>query len=406
MLLELRIPSVPDTPIMEKLRQSIGPSPSPLENCLPTLQLLLQISSKNNTASEWILQAMDESGTPKTMGGDELYITWQDHGWNVQEHPSAVALTLDREDGSYELDFMVPPLASSRALSSSNTIRGGGNLTIHYQYTCGIGHMGPPTKDNWKDGGALFRTYTVEVPVRPTIRPFQFQNLLDPVTQYPIALSSYQKVLVFGDSAMRQFVKNASRVFHPNLVFRVKRRKPWTTALIDEHIMILGKQLGKDLEEAASNPLHSTALLVGSSIWDVLSSKMDNAKTLADSQSTDFEDHLKACKHFITSVRQRYRNVDLLWKSPTAMHIHVVLGDPSESANNEDRTALLNRVRYMSSSRMTQLYRLQQQVMLELKVPFLDIYGATYLSAAWTFPGDGRHYLPELNKHLLEWYYN
>lgn len=66
---------------------------------------------------------------------------------------------------------------------------------------------------------------------------------------------------------------------------------------------------------------------------------------------------------------------------------------------------LLQRVRYMSSSRMACLYELQRNLMQELQVPFLDIYEATYLSASWTLPGDGRHYSPDLHQHMLRWFY-
>ena len=38
-------------------------------------------------------------------------------------------------------------------------------------------------------------------------------------------------------------------------------------------------------------------------------------------------------------------------------------------------------------------------------VACLDIYEATYLSADWTLPGDGRHYRPELNERMLSWFY-
>ena len=457
---ELWIPMKPDTTIRKKLRQTIPlaetVSSRLLDNCHPTAQLVLQIVSYDKKdihshhdhdhdndddpkikETKWILRSLDETKTPKTVGHDEFYITWQEQQqYTSTKHPSAVALIHDRNDGSYELEFVMPPpvivdvdvssgstVSSSSSSSSSSSIKtlttstnvGSGNLTIYYQYTCGMGNMAPPSKDDWNDGGALFQRYTVEVPQRPSIRSFHHQSLIDPVTQQPLSLSNYQQVLVFGDSAMRQFVKNTSRTYQPNLVFRTKRRKPWTTALMEEHLMVLEKQLGRDLDKAANQSPHATALLVGSSIWDVLASTKNNdfasssssSSLGVDSQKNVFDDHLKACRHFVIFIRHRYPNVDILWKSPTAMHIHVVVTDPSDPTKNttENIKLLLDRVRYMSTSRMGHLYQLQRQLMQELQIPFLDIYEATYLSASWTFPGDGRHYLPELNKQMLNWFY-
>ena len=152
----------------------------------------------------------------------------------------------------------------------------------------------------------------------------------------------------------------------------------------------------------------SKALLLGSAIWDVLASPQEqrpvhrhlHQNSSSDQGTSMFQDHLNACHYFITTIQKEYPNLKILWKSPTAMHIHVV--DPENPVNhatksgssNEKPTtvSLLQRVRYMSSSRMYHLYQLQRNLMQELDVPFLDIYEATYLSASWTLSGDGRHY--------------
>lgn len=65
----------------------------------------------------------------------------------------------------------------------------------------------------------------------------------------------------------------------------------------------------------------------------------------------------------------------------------------------------INRIRYMSESRSRYLYELQKRIMLELNVPFLDLYDATYLSADQLYPSDGRHYRPDLNRKMLGWFY-
>jgi len=73
----------------------------------------------------------------------------------------------------------------------------------------------------------------------------------------------------------------------------------------------------------------------------------------------------------------------------------------------------IERLRYMSASRSKYIYELQKQVVLEVKklkqqqqqIFFLDLYEATYLSADWLFPSDGRHYRPDLNRYMLQWFY-
>ncbi len=44
-------------------------------------------------------------------------------------------------------------------------------------------------------------------------------------------------------------------------------------------------------------------------------------------------------------------------------------------------------------------------MMDDLRVPVLDVFEASYLSADWTMPGDGRHYDLEYNKMVLSWFY-
>ena len=468
-----KMPSLPDRTIGPRLEAMMADADdkSSLQNCRPTAQVQIQILQNGeikNKTTNWILYTFDDSGTPKHQGGDEFYVTFHHHNDNNNNSnnntdnnpPSAVAFITDRHDGSYELDFVVPPLLVANYNSSElqNTI-GGGTLSVYLQYTCGMGFLAPPVKDEWTEGGALLQTtFSLKTQTSPPIRSFPPPKF--PTSNYNnniTSLAKYQHVLVFGDSAMKQFAKDGNKAFYPNIVFRVKRRKPWTTALLQAHWAILEKQLGRDLAKAASQPRHSTALLLGSAIWDVLASTFnkvnhqinntsivesslfggnerqrqlmlidtkpqpsnnnDMVDAVINSHSDSvFFDHLKACRLFIQHVRDKYPHVDIYWKSPTAMHIHVVKKDASSAAattnhdaNTEQRVqnaaAMLDRIRYMSTSRMFHLYQLQLELMRALQVPVLDIYPATYLSAAWTIPGDGRHYLPELHQHMLRWFY-
>lgn len=412
--LAMFLPETPDTSIEKHLKDMIpDSSSSPLNSCRVTSQMKLMLDPKQ--PNKWMLQSLDPEGTPKTAGGDEFYITFK-HKGDLSDpiHPSAVGIAFDRQDGTYEIDFVSPPLALS-VDSQYNQREAGGNLTVHLQYSCGIGFMAPPDKDGWPDGGAAHSSFTVLTPSSPTVHLFQPPSITAGI------LSKYEQVLVFGDSAMKQFVKNGSQAFKPNILFRVKRRKPWTMALIDEHLKVLHMQFGRDLDatNTMTTPSPSTSLLLGSSIWDVLASRQEftTARRHLVQSSTShseiiFQDHLQACRHFITTIRQEYPNLHVLWKSPSAMHIHVV--DPDNPVNHAamrngnkglPTVSLLQRVRYMSSSRMFRLYQLQRELMQELQVPFLDIYEATYLSASWTLSGDGRHYSRELHQHMLDWFY-
>jgi hypothetical protein len=113
----------------------------------------------------------------------------------------------------------------------------------------------------------------------------------------------------------------------------------------------------------------------------------------------DFADHLTACRQLISRIRSQYPNVSLYWKSPTAFHVHALQKECYANKNCIDRT------RYMSNTLAKDLYVRQKQLMEELGVPFLDLFEATYISACWGMPGDGRHYRRWLNQFLNNYYY-
>jgi hypothetical protein len=59
----------------------------------------------------------------------------------------------------------------------------------------------------------------------------------------------------------------------------------------------------------------------------------------------------------------------------------------------------------MSNSRAKVLYEKQKSLMLELGIPFLDLWEAYYLSGDHMEGGDGRHYNNEINKLMQSWFY-
>jgi hypothetical protein len=142
------------------------------------------------------------------------------------------------------------------------------------------------------------------------------------------------------------------------------------------------------------------ALIVGSCLWDTLNWE-------DDLQSSLYQDHAEACRTYIDKLRQTYPDLIIVWKSPMACHIHWV--DLKRVVEHDRATATLfglNRIRYMSASRSRYLYELQKKICFELKIPFLDLYEATYLSADLLYPSDGRHYKPDLNRKMLGWFYD
>ena len=140
------------------------------------------------------------------------------------------------------------------------------------------------------------------------------------------------------------------------------------------------------------------ALILGSAVWDILE-PTNNNETQNDK---DFADHLQACRQLIVRDRSQYPNngVSLFWKSLTAFHVHLL---PERCYENQK---CIDRTRYMSTTLIKDLHVRQKQLMEEeLGVPFLDLFEATYLSASWSMPGDGRHYQYRLNQRLNNYYF-
>jgi hypothetical protein len=294
--------------------------------------------------------------------------------------------------------------------------------------------MPPPHKSEWDDGGYTHTQYaftfgrrrvTVDQPDEGTIsalntatmtpttsnhcrRPFPIRPFRPPDPS--INLRQYDRVLLFGDSTFCQFCRQRPSIkgkyyFQHNLMAAEKVRLALNTNTVSQLLKSLHEELGPLLLEASVNnkdqkkKKKTTALIVGSCLWDILDSQ-------DTTQGRDFDDHAVACRQSIIMIRQMYPNVTLIWKSPYAVHIHRV--DLDRITEHDKATATLfgrDRIRYMSRSRSKHLYELQKRIMMEMDVPFIDLYQATHLSADWLYPSDGRHYRPVLNRLMLSWYY-
>ena len=361
---------------------------SPLQNCPPTTQVRIIIpkSKKDN----WILESLDSKSRPKTIGGDEFYITYTDYSNpNMDKEktndPTGVALIKDLENGKYLLDFIMPPMMTQ---NGHPTYSGAGKLIVFFQYTCGMGQYLRPTKNHWHNNGSVRRSHAYwDIPL-PPIRSFEFPRR-------SITLTNYQKVICFGDSTMGNFCGkfwNKVAFTEPNIITKGKIGSELSMDALGEYWKKLQKQHSANLAFSAGN---KTALILGSAVWDILE-PIDEQR-----RDPNFHNHLTACRLLIKKVKTKYPHVDVLWKSPTAFHVQSL--DTECYTNNQK---CVTRTRYMSSSLAKDLYERQKSLVEgQLGIPFLDLYDATYLSASWLMEKDGRHYRTWLNKLLLGHYY-
>lgn len=404
------IPSKPDLDIRTEIEQSMS-SDSP--NCCCQVELQIRADDKS------VLYSLDSNGRRKTEGGDEFYVRYEDFALVDGDDSKnatrdiitqAVAFISDRDDGSYELDFCTTPMypiPSERTTSTydKNNIggKGGGNIrsiTIYFEYTDGIGFLAPPSKQDWLNGGYSHKQYKFEL---PTDSPRPFLRMFSPPTSC-VDLSKFDQIFAFGDSTFCQFLrqrpnKKGKYYFQKNL--RIVGEKV-RMGLSSETVHTLAELLREDeIERELSNDVDvkKKAIILGSCLWDILG---------ADDilQGFEFKDHCDACREYVCLLRQRYPGVTLLWKSPMAVHIHWV--DLQRVVEHDRGTATLfgiKRIKYMSASRSLFLYKVQRELMEELRIPMLDLYEATHLSADQLYPSDGRHYKPVFNRKMLSWFY-
>lgn len=374
---------------------------NPLQDCSVTtrFRLLIPSSSQSNhkkkagsTTQSWMLQTFDSRGRAKSVGGDEVYIIWKG-----QNGDQAVAWARDRRDGTYELDFVQPPIRKIQGQGQpDHELAAKGKLTIFYDYSCGIGSLMPPLKENYTRAGEV-QTVVIQKGVRrPPIREF-----VEPNRDYKIDLSKYDFCYFFGDSMIQQL----SRRFQTNLYWNDKifykenvGQSLTTVDDVDTMLQKLREWHGSDLIAATSSSIQPgkskskrIAVVTGSSLWEILRGHVDPG----------YQRHEAACRSFVTRFRDEFPGVDLFWKSPSALHFHKL-----RILRKDEDSLLRERARYMSQALPYQMYRLQKALMKELDVPFLDLYEAYYLSGPWTRTRwDARHFRDEISALLLSYYW-
>jgi hypothetical protein len=293
---------------------------NPSHKCSATSQVRIVIpptnSQNSSSQQKWILQSVDRFGNLKTVGGDEYYITYHASVMTSNAsaydnlRPTAVAFITDQNDGTYELDFVSPPpITESEGTAAPAASYDGSSaiLTVHFVYSCGIGSAYQPQKHGWNTGGATLVRHHANVSMiqPPPIRTFEPPgNNVD--------LNQFETVIFLGDSLVQQLagyfdeaVNHRKRVVFKENVRRELRNSTaasWLQTLEDWH---------GDVLERASMKNATVALIVGSSAWDIL--------TLDTNQGPFFQDHLDAVRYFVSNAQERYPDVMLFWKSPSAL---------------------------------------------------------------------------------------
>lgn len=388
------IPNKTDLQLQRYVRRQVNEtdplSYQPFKDCSPTTQVYLII---NNHSSQWILQAVDSNGNNKTVGGDEFYVEYRDENMvgfsNSTNHPTAVAVVKDKQNGTYTLDFFTPPSSNQETPNLTKGI-----ITVNFVFTCHIGDAYQPTKDSWRTGGGTKVSHSTRVAFAPPVQIFQHPN-----QDGFVNLDTFDRIIAFGDSLLRQLIHNGTKFYDKRLNNIGNPNTDLSSKTVKRLYAIVKRYHRADLA------LSGTALLIGSSAWDIL--------LQGHPQGRSFDDHIATCRRYVEAFRHSYPNCTVLWRLPTDLHFHNVNDKclDSSTSNNTGYAGpwggnipCINVIRYMSSSRMSVLYEKQKALMKELAVPVVDAYAASVLSAHELRPGDSMHYNNVFNKRVLGWY--
>ena len=351
------------------------------KNLSTTCPVTSQVRILQKGNGQWFLESLDPQGNLKSVGGDEFYIEFRSHDALESKHPTAVAVVKDLQDGTYALDFY-RSLMKDESIMAKKTIKNG-MLRVWLQYTCDIGRMAPPSKDSWYNGGYFTAIYWEKtLQYAPSINEIPTMKLSNNRT-----LDEYDLVLYIGDSIMRNLHAPAQPPpFQSKSFFMGSVANPLNSTTVDRFLSMMKLTIRKGKKIVGVSPDSNIAIILGSALWDVL---------IDMEQDSSFHNHLETIKKYIKQVKidlKAYESdhFDIYWKLPTALHVHIVPDKAKHIA------------RYMSTSRIHELYLLQKRLMGELDIPMMDYYLASYVSCSWLMPQDGRHYVPEFNKEISD----
>jgi hypothetical protein len=414
---------------------------------LPQHHLSQQPRNQDNSAS----LATNLELIPKLYGGDEIYVQWEtDHTDDNRNDYMGVAQVTDNNDGTYLLKFIRPPMlqfnytnqrkshqqerqqmsgninsTEQRTLNDNKILKVPlpqqyGQLTIYYEYTCGIGRLFAPDKDQYTRGGEVFQTLTstiksntsnssmaTQLVPRPYIHDFIPPNRKDDSTATStnnvIDLSKYDKILAFGDSLIAQLVRRFSGegswsdniLWYQNVCQCLSSDSDANSMIYKLHSRH-GHQILRNFRRSKR-----IAIITGSSSWDAMRGCVHE----------DMIDHVNAIRTFINNITVSYPGMDIYWKAPSAFFLHRYT--TYIDAFNETYFQTLRpkygivplKPRYINYHVPQQLYHVQKELMKELGIPFLDLYDSYYLSAPWTVPGDSRHFDDTLTRLQLSYFW-
>lgn len=356
-LLPKHIDRHPDA-ILRKLR-SIDPTPID-SSCRATSQLELIIPNDN---SQWIIQSIDSSGNKKTVGGDEMYITYVDKNFESHIDATAVAHVKDNEDGTYGLEFV----SIKQNLPQDITYAYKGSLTLYMQYTCSIGKIWPPAKAKWKSSGAIYHSYATKLDISPHVsspKPLKLE----------VDLRSYDVVLAVGDSIMHQLFCIHNLMRRKNMFHDRKLRTPLNTGSLKGYISWLNATAIPALK-----PFRKTALLLNTGAWDIAHDREGKIKSI--------DEHVKTLELLIVIIRQMLPQTDIIWRGTTAMHVH--------------RAPYVEKLTYVSNSRVKALNDAQLKLMRRLHIPVLDLYKYTYGQAHNSKTNDAVHFMDFVHTNIM-----
>jgi len=383
------------------------------KNCPITshVKILVDNSIDPSFKTRWTLQTFSKDDARKTVGGDEFYVTYSDNNSRTSDDfkdfeapPSAVAIIQDFNNGDYELIFKTPPVLESDnggvhvPGSLPSNFSETGTLTIHLDFTCGIGKVPVPLKVGWKTSGTIHQTLNITNVPRPPISTYKFSQDYD--------FSKYKMIMFFGDSLLRMMATDSSEgsrkkhFFRPNYLY---------ASSVKLHLSL------DTLDHWQTHFLHSynasvhknwpdVAVIVGSSIWDLCPASLWSSDSNFEpgflAQGSNFTDHFEACRQLILWIQSTYPGMNIYWRLPTTLHTHRV---QCFLASKID--ACYRRTMYESRTRVNYLYDGQKTLMQDMNVSYLDFFEASHLSAHDTVVNDGAHFSFEFNQHLLNHFY-
>lgn len=402
-----------------------------LDDCEPTTQVRVIFSHPF-----WSIQALDERGNDKKLGGDEFFVVYLSRATGSR----LVAKSLDQSDGTYDLDFIEPPLPET---SVPTTSEGGTTLSVHLLYTCGMGRYGPPLKAKWKTNGALMRHYefddlnnktvtgkSVRISVPSIVRrPWWAQDGTPTVRERRLLVNiqhdsdNFLKgdhVVFFGDDnllamgrAVDSFIPKVGGR-HP-LTFVGNHSVQISLANLRGVSLKLGELHGGVLRYPDERA--KVLMVIGFNSFEHVDENHHNlamSKTMVEIDnflplSWEQVDYLMSCDALIRMIREEYPSVKVYWRLPLPIPFHRFPLACHRLTVNElsDSSCPGSSLQYVSYYRMQQMYQAQKQLMEELDVPVLDLFDGYYASPEHYDVEQGRYSQrlhERLVRHLLETY--